>query len=301
MPRTATRAKPAFVRLVRRLPRPLPPFPNETLASYLRRLELANGLPADRTGASLGIRPGDDMGFVLRVLTGRSPTVLRHALPQLRAADPRMPPLLREEPARPHTACELCCRAAGIDQHVRRWVTHEQVIWLHHRRWLGSPEEGTADQLDLAGHPDVLAAFRRHRNLIARRGRFAAQDAYETSARIVWDWQLQNRRLPAVSARLDRLHDGRNCSYMDAAAHAAQYPTAVALTSLLSSRYWRHQALNAVEDQVNRFLQKVADTVTDGYYPTGGQDPLRDYLRYGGGELPVMPRPARRMPADDRI
>lgn len=66
---------------------------------------------------------------------------------------------------------------------------------------------------------------------------------------------------------LDRLRAGRSCSYMDAAVHAALYPTAVALTSLLTSSTWRHLAFNADDAQTRRFLHRVAETVTDGYYP----------------------------------
>lgn len=286
MPRTASRPKPGLPRLVRRLPRPIAPFPQETITSYLRRLELANGLPTDRTGANLGIRNGDNLLWMLRVLTGRPAVVLRQALPQLSSTDSRVPPTIHGEAARPHAACLLCCRSAGADQHVRRWVTHDEVVCLRHRRWLGSPEEETDEQLDLTAHPDVLAAGRRHRNLITRHGRPQVHAAYEVAARIVWDWQLQNRRLPEVSARLDRLRGNRSCTYMDSAVHAAQYPAAIALTSLLSSPYWRRQAFNLFEEPIQRFLQRVADTVTDGYYPTGGQDPLRDYLNHGGSAVP---------------
>jgi hypothetical protein len=174
---------------------------------------------------------------------------------------------------------------------VRRWVAHDEVICYHHRRRLGSPAEETTEQLDLASHPDALAAWRRHRNLIARRGRAAVHDVYEASARIAWDWQCQGRRLPSVSARLDRLRAGRCCGYMDAAVHAALYPSAVALTCLLTSPSWRHLAFNTDDTCVRRFLHRVADTVTGGYYPTGGQDPLRHHLTNGSRALPVPPKP----------
>lgn len=147
--------------------------------------------------------------------------------------------------------------------------------------------------LDLSGHPDVIAAWRRHRNLIARHGRAAVHDVYETSARIVgdWDWHLQIRPLPAVTARLDRLCAGGSCTYLDPVVHAARYPATVALTSLLTSPHWRPLAFNANDACVRRFLQRVADTVTDGYHPTGGQDPLRHHLSTGVPALRVLPSP----------
>lgn len=265
-------------RLVRILPRSVAPFPRETLASYFRRLELANGLTTDRTGTSLGIAQGDDPLTLLRALTGRTEASLRFALPELDAPQHRSAPVLDDEPMRHHLACTHCCYRAGIGEHVRRWVVHEDVLCRCHRRWLGSPEEETTDQLDLTGHPEVLDAHRRHRRLIARRGRRTIRDTYLTSARIVWDWQCQGRRLASVTARLDRLREGRSCTYLDPAVHAALYPAAVALTDLLTSPAWQPAPVDTDHPHTRRFLHRVAETVTDGYYPTGGQDPLRRLL-----------------------
>jgi len=155
---------------------------------------------------------------------------------------------------------------------------------------LGHPR-GSVDGVlsQLSRRSLTLAAWRRHRSLIARRGRTSVHDVYETSSRIAWDWQFQSRRLPSVTARLDRLRAGRSCTYLDAAVHAALYPTAVALTSLLTSPTWRHLAFNADDDQTRKFLHRVADTVTDGYYPTGGQDPLSHHLSTGSSALRVLP------------
>lgn len=302
MPSTGVLTKPGVSRPRRRLPRPVPPFHHETFASYVRRLEIANGLPADRTGANLGIKPGDDAAEVLGALTGRSAAALRYALPELGTAGRRLAPVLHGEPTRTHGACQLCSRRAGIALGVLFvWVTHEEVVCLHHRRWLGSPLDETTQQLDLAAHPDVLAAWRRHRNLVTRRGRTAVHDVYETSTRIVSDWHHQNRPLPAVTARLDRLRAGRPCTYLDPAVHAARYPAAVALTALLTSPHWRHFAFNADDTRVRQFLQRVADTVTDGYHPTGGQDPLRHHLNTEVPALRVLPTPNLHLDEGARI
>jgi hypothetical protein len=102
---------------------------------------------------------------------------------------------------------------------------------------------------------------------------------------------------PAVSARLDGLCAGRPCTYLDAEVNAALYPAAVALTSLLASKYWRRQGFNANSDNVRRFLHRVADTVTDGYYPTG-QDPLRHHLATGVPSLRIIPLPAEPLDAN---
>lgn len=289
MPSAGLLTKPGVRRHRRRLPRPVAPFPKETLASYLRRLEIANGLPTDRTGISLGIRRGDDISSALSELTGRPVRVLQFALPELRSSARRVTPMLRDEPTRPHWACDLCCRRAGINVPVRRWAIHDEVVCLRHRRWLGSAVEDTAEQLDLSAHADVLDARRRHRNLISRSGRVAVHDVYETSARVVWEWQCQGRRIPSVNARLDRLRAGKSCTYLDAELHAALYPAAVALTSLLASPQWRRLAFNADDTCVQRFLQEVAATVADGYYPAGGLDPLRHHLVVGSSGLRVIP------------
>ncbi|WP_224274250.1 hypothetical protein [Nocardioides lacusdianchii] len=94
-----------------------------------------------------------------------------------------------------------------------------------------------------------------------------------------------------MTARLDSLRAGRPCTYLDPLVHAARYPTAVALTALLTSPHWRHLAFNADDTRVRHFLQRVADTVTNGYYPTGGQDPLRHHLNNGVPAQRVLPRP----------
>lgn len=291
MPRLAAPPLSALRRPIRRLPRPIPPFHRETTASYFLRLEIANGLPADRTGANLGINDASNHLTLLSQLTGRQQSALRFALPQLATSDPHGRPTLYGEPALIHRACEHCLVAAGVNGSVRRWVLHEEVVCLRHRRWLGSPEEEPEEQLDLGSHADILTASRCHRRLIARHGRTAVHAAYETSAKIVWDWQFQGRRLSSVSARLDRLRAGRRCTYMDAAVQAALYPAAVALTGLLASPTWRQLAFTTDDSQTRRFLHHVAETVTDGYYPAGGQDPLRHHLTTGSSDFQSRPAP----------
>ncbi|WP_442972090.1 TniQ family protein, partial [Rhodococcus sp. T7] len=72
-----------------RLPRPVPPFHGETLASYLYRLAIANQLHPDDLGAHLtGTRRTREpiTLHALAAATGRSPRSLGHALPELRPA-----------------------------------------------------------------------------------------------------------------------------------------------------------------------------------------------------------------------
>lgn len=65
---------------------------------------------------------------------------------------------------------------------------------------------------------------------------------------------------------------------------------AAALTGLLAMPTYAKLALNTDDSETRRFLQRVAETVTNGYYPTGGHDPLRHHLAAGA---PASPRPAR--------
>lgn len=269
------------IRRHQRLPRPLPPFPDETITSYLQRLQHAHGLASDRRGANLGISPGDDVATVLSELTGRSATALEHALPELRhrpkTAQHAVPYRLGER-ARQRLACRHCALSRGAGEHVQIWMTHEQVVCHRHRRWLGD-HDTPGDQLNITACPDIPTASRRHRNLIARLGRDATEHAYQAARDICWKWFQQGYRFDSPTSRLDALLDGRpTCTYHEPHPTAALYPTVIALTAILASPFWLRRALSESPDDAELFLQRVTAEVTDGYRPRGGNDPLRVWL-----------------------
>jgi hypothetical protein len=278
----------------------MPPFPNETLASYLHRLQRANGLAPERRGANLLIDADDDLATALSELTGRSVLVLEHALPELRPRPDSPPQAIqlpgRRERAHQRLACRHCILGRTAAAHVRIWAAHEDTVCLRHRRWLGDACGGDWDQLDLTACPDIARANRRHRNLIIRHGRPAVHDAYETARDICWKWFLQGRRFPSTAHRLGLLLGDRGCAFFESAPQAALYPNVVALTSILASSSWRTLALSNDQVDIGRFVRRVATEVTDGYHPRGGQDPLRFWLsaRIAAPEptSPGSPRPA---------
>jgi hypothetical protein len=115
----------------RRLPIPLPPAQNETLASGLHRLATVHGLPDGelRQHLRVGTRVGDvdelreDLGRRLAAVTGHPVEALARALPELRVPAPHWPALR-------HLAQRACprCTARHEGGPVRRLFAHRQYL-----------------------------------------------------------------------------------------------------------------------------------------------------------------------------
>ncbi|WP_045747976.1 TniQ family protein [Actinoplanes rectilineatus] len=249
---------------LRRLPRTPPPLVNETVHSYLWRLAEANAL----TGQDLHLhltgskkrRKDDIAAEQLSALTGFPERTLRYAMLELCSPDdlatmhvagrPRPGPTgwgLRWPHHRIRYACDHCAAQRGvITRRTARatvWTTHEEIVCLRHRRWLGVRHQG--NQLDLTCLPDILKANRRHRRMIKLFGRERVRNATMDAVPICHDW---NTSLWEGKPAYQRIQVFKHLDYEtrfvdNATLDAATYPEAMALARLFASPYWRHQAV----------------------------------------------------------
>jgi hypothetical protein len=269
---------------VRRLPRTTPPFPNETLGSYVDRLAATNYLDTsefrdhlhDPRTRQQGVSPAR-----LAVACGWPLPTLRLALPELRST-PELPADLDHH--QPAAACRLCTAAHGITGTVTCWAPPHRNVCLRHRRWIGHVEhvlhgllDGRDPQLDLAALPEIVAAERHQRNLTRRHGQRPVILAYRTGLRIALRWAERNdwgrhrhRRIEAFG--FVPATDWTFPSW-DPMLRAAVYPEAVAVTSLVLSVYWVRIAATPRERW--RFYAEAARRLRlPAYRPDTANDPL---------------------------
>lgn len=273
---TAASAPPS----VRPLPRRIRPFPDETLASYLRRVEHANQLTpgaAKRLARICGIEllPG------LSQLTGLPASTLVRAIPDLRAyADLKAYPELRGRitvRARRRTPCTLCAASYDKNSAIAIWARHQDLVCFHHRRWLG-PNEGYTTQFWIGDEPGLLDASLRHHRAVRTHGQRRVAALYGNAADIVerwFRWGIELPRPQQLRARLHQHHpDKRNADIWT----AAYYPTTVALlrVMLAAQHGQRHRPLPSEVVQLAR--ERVAVEVTCGYLPSGGFDPFLRWI-----------------------
>lgn len=199
----------------RALPRSVAPFHDETLASYHRRLAAANHLHTDDLLVHVTGR-SQPIGAAARHLTAdqlaavsRQPRrSLLLALPELRATTPdaatlpehgRTIAMVNRTRRRP--VCRRCTAARGITGEVVCWVRHDQNVCLVHRLWIGAGVRKADQQTDLAQLPDLLAAQRRHNNLIRRHSHKLIARAFQDAAHISRRWAEQGYWSSARGAR----------------------------------------------------------------------------------------------------
>jgi TniQ len=163
-----------------RLPVPLPPARQETIASYLARLASVHGLPLRELWEPVSTpRPGTARRTVLAerlaAITGRATDHLARALPELRDPAPDWTAWRHQ----PQPRCPRCdARHEGGP--VIRLLPHHRYVCHQHRYWIGPPDAGQpATKLD-DGLDDIVRAQRHHRRLIRRHGTAAAFDAVLT-------------------------------------------------------------------------------------------------------------------------
>lgn len=173
----------------RRLPRVVPPFHDETVASFIRRVAAANHVSEKALRELLGVRmlkqtPITALIEPLSIVTGFAESVLCLALPEFGpgpvtdAPGHFGRPLAQSRRSRERPACRRCVQAAGIRGPVNRWVTHEQNVCLRHQLWIGEGCTEADDQIDISVLPSTSRAQRHHRNLITRHGRRWVRDAF---------------------------------------------------------------------------------------------------------------------------
>jgi hypothetical protein len=236
----------------------------------------------------------------LAVLSRADTGTLLLAMPQLAACPPGPEPAGRPTRRISRTACSRCTRGRGAGPHVTVHTTHEEVLCPRHQLWTGDGNTGAPTQIRLDTCPEILAAYRHHRNLITRSGRHAVTAAFETASLINWRWYEQFGHFTAFADRYTALTASGDIPQQarSAVVAAALYPSVVDLTSALASPYWAELALspNPVP-----FLERVSSQITDGWIPQSIGDPLRRWMTAertarrlaGSGSTPGAPATAR--------
>lgn len=269
----------SFLGPIRPLPRPIRPYPDETTASFLGRLENANALsPGQLRHAQRS--QGKPWLPTLSTWSGHDPDALSLAMPQLRGdGDLRTSdPLLAGRPDRTMRgiACRRCTQTRSTAGNIEIYTTHDKVICPRHGLWIGDGTHSRADQLPLHNCPEITTAWRHHQKLITRFGRAPVRTASQASSWINWRWYQQARQPPAFRLRHRVLSKDDRIPQKQAAAAAALYPSTVALATVIASPYWEQIAHSRHPQQ---FLDRISVEVTEGWLPPQGiYDPLRQWM-----------------------
>ena len=254
----------------RRLPVPVAPYSAETLASYIARMAAANHLQQHTLAAYLhqpgtpGARPAIDR---LAATSGSPVLTLQRALPELGS---RHPWWCREQP---RLVCLCCSAARGITGPVTHWVPNHPDICVRHRRWIGPTVGSLAEQHDLSGLADVVAAAFVHHRLVRRHG--LVSRAYNDALRVNMRWAERGCFGRHRDRRLRLLGGPRPLAFDDPAMHAAVYPETVRLTSIMVERNWVEMAASRRTRDTDRFYTEVARRLDlPEYQPDSSHDPL---------------------------
>lgn len=264
---------------IRALPRPIRPYPDETTASFLRRLESANALMPGHLRRTLRSRAEPWLN-TLSAWSGHASDVLALAMPQLLTdGDHHIPgTVLAGRPNRSlrGIACRRCARPRSAGADIEIYTTHDKVICHRHGLWIGDGTSSCADQLALHDCPEIVASWRHHQNLIARLGRARVRTAWHAASWINWRWYQQARQSPAFRCRHRILSNNDQLPQKQAAAAAALYLPTAALASIIAAPHW--EAI-AHSKHPQSFLERVKDEVTEGWLPPLGiYDPLRQWM-----------------------
>ena len=241
-----------------RLPRPAPPFPGETTASYVFRLAVANELhPEDlRTHLACRREHGPVNLDALAAAAGRPRYALAWALPELRPGAGRaLSGYVRR------TVCWRCAARRGSFPYAAVWQPAEICVCLPHRVWLGSAAHPRLRwQYDIGRLPEIIQAQGKHSRLARRRGRRAAITAIGEASRITALWArhgfYRDRRVPLIRELRGKVPiTGKLPSFDDVMA-AVTYPETVDLARVLAMPRWRSPAEAAAGD-LQQFEREV--------------------------------------------
>jgi TniQ len=223
----------------RRLPVPLAPAQQETLASWLHRLATVHGLvPADlrhhlRIGPYLSDDSDERRGLVRRLaaVTGHAVERLAWALPELRMPAP-------EWPALRHLAQRACPRCTARHQGgpVRRPFAHHEYLCVRHGYWVGPPDPTRDDPPpQLAGRlPELVTAQLRLHRAARHHGWAATFDATAAATSICVNLRFSAEHHPLWTRWQRRLDLLMPASYRRSLFIAAIYPEVCALAAVLA-------------------------------------------------------------------
>lgn len=233
--------------LVRPLPRPVTPFPQESEKSYLRRLGEANRILPQRTlTQSHWLDSRQDYIDRLSMASGQSRESLLRAIPYL-GQQPKM-----HHPYRPDFFPGVPCRRCVAQRtgsynrihQITAWRSrfHDQIC-LRHRLWIGQPPGNYQIQADLTDLPDVLQAQRRHQRLLHEHGPTVLSTCYEHGATLWNELTGRSFRQEDTARRVRALPPLQYGSNRDHRRLIAHYPETVTTAALYASPHWRSLAL----------------------------------------------------------
>lgn len=270
----------AVPRSARPLPRHVRPFPDETLSSYMRRVEYANQLAG---GAIKRLARPTSASFLpaLGQLTGVPVSSLVRAIPDLRSpADlDTYPELLGRVStgARRRTPCTLCAVRYDRPGAISIWARHQDLICRHHQRWLG-PNEGYTTQFCIGDEPDILEANRRHNRAVRTHGQRRTSALYGDAAGIIerwFRWGIELRGPQQLRVRLHQHHPDKRSADVWAAAY---YPITIALLRIMLAAQQGQQHRPPPPGVIQLARERVSAEVTCGYTPSGGFDPFLHWI-----------------------
>lgn len=265
---------------LRPLPRRVRPFPDETLASYLRRVERANVLTHGAV-KRLALVSGAERRSALGQLTGVSASTLVRAIPELRSpsdldAYPELCGRVTTR-ARRRTPCTLCAASYDRTGAISIWARHQDLVCFHHQRWLG-PNEGYTTQFWIGDEPAVLEAGHRHHKAVRIHGQRRVSSLFGDALGIVERWFRWRIDLPdpqQLHARLHQRHPDKRSADIWAAAY---YPSTVALLRIMLAAQHGQRHRPPPPEVVELARERVATDVTSGYVPSGGFDPFLHWI-----------------------
>ncbi|WP_282704036.1 TniQ family protein [Streptomyces sp. CC219B] len=246
-------------RIVRPLPRSVPPFPGETEKSYLHRLSRINQVPVPRLlDPSHWLGSGWDELDRLSLVSGQPRDRLIAAMPEARRrANESLHPYAPEggRGFKPRQACRRCvaARTGNRDLPVTAWMSAAHHVCLRHQLWLTIHTEPARYQFDVSGLPEIARAQRRHYRLMRRRGPVTVAGCYTYGGKL---WRYLSGRHYHVSGRNRRLeHLQLADDYHERllALQAADYPEVVEIISIFSSPHLRRFALSRDSRDLDEF------------------------------------------------
>lgn len=255
------------------LPRHVPPVPDEVTSCYVHRLAHANHIDgrelAGYLNPALAPPKGISHTFTIRLedlaaVSGIPPAHLAYALPDLYRQYAGHEPRRRsdrpaaDEARHKRLACRKCMAANNITTPVHIWARADNHVCLRHHLWIGSGVHTSHDQVEIGDLPEIGHAHTHHHNLSRRHGRATVAYFYDDARRMV----DQATNLPSNTGRWKRLRYFLAREHTDQLPwsydYAAYYPEVISLLAVLSSPYWRRQAISDNPTDRDRFYRRVA-------------------------------------------
>jgi hypothetical protein len=265
------------------LPIRIAPFGGETLPSYLARLTAANYLQESFLKAEA---KRHDFCQWLSLITGRTEHQLLSALPQLRTAAtldafPHLFGLASAKALIRHVCTKCVLTRARPKSYPLVFATHEQVICMKHRRWVGSDGALSclpSEQFSVANCRQIIVANQRHRRLILRWGRQEIRGRFSDALHALLYWRshsdlvISDPKVAACRAALGIEDCYRPYLPKDV---ASWYPNTVALTEVFVEQDAGMKRVGVLDmDLVEAGIDAVSEKVLLGLKPSGARDPF---------------------------